>query len=866
MSIELNDEVASRLTSTVALSLYRGESVQLELAAQSSLREWQFSERTSRLDAALRSRIRTEAEADSTRRASSARMQTAKVMASLRASALAAMDRVPTSDDILTATARLAVAEWRETEEQTLQLLESKLEELPQLEPELWALGVQEATRREALEEAAMLNVCGGEPPEVAVAKAVVSWANGEKARHRAAALEVKSAAKGITVSQEMTSLLLEMLEAGVADGGTVERTAGAVVDRYIADSALSKRAIEAAARRLQVDAGPAERETLLHGVLSSVWKGGEGIKQAAVEAVREWSARSREELELEAQVASALDAEAQARRLMVSDEAARKMKVRVVAAVRRGEPMDEAVRASLDEWNRQLLRRQVQQTVWDPSGNQSRRMTGMVRFMPFKPQGADSLDFEMLMLIFAMLPFNYLLRVSLVCKRWNSAAADPSWKPELVAYAWGVAESNGLGVACARPALLEFSLAQPIWKLVCADEATLALTLSGEVFHWGKSWLASLPVSPQPRQIEQLRDITTIACSPSGYYHGRGSRAGFGCAAVDSKGALFTWGLNSRGQLLHRTAELEVPQRTDRFDGSWRKERVMQVAVGMEYIAIFAAERAGGLASSSGGPEATAGGPDARPTQTKVYTCGRFMPRDRHELYEWEELRGIPLRQLAAGAFHCVALSTRGELYTWGDQEGKDQSNGNLLGHGPIEPVEEAYPNTVRPRRVMSVGMGPVAEVSCSTYQTVAITMDGRVFAWGDSDGNALGHQVATCHTPHWIDTLRGLRVPLPPRTPSPPHAPAPPSRPIRPPSHPHVSPTCPIQPAPPTRPIHHAHLPTPPHPSHPPPSPPLPFRQESVAMCDRRRMGPFPTQTARLPPRKAVATCGEETIGREV
>jgi hypothetical protein len=69
VSIELNDEVASRLTSTVALSLYRGESVQLELAAQSSLREWQFSERTSRLDAALRSRIRTEAEADSTRRA-----------------------------------------------------------------------------------------------------------------------------------------------------------------------------------------------------------------------------------------------------------------------------------------------------------------------------------------------------------------------------------------------------------------------------------------------------------------------------------------------------------------------------------------------------------------------------------------------------------------------------------------------------------------------------------------------------------------------------------------------------------------------------------------------------------------------------
>jgi len=127
----------------------------------------------------------------------------------------------------------------------------------------------------------------------------------------------------------------------------------------------------------------------------------------------------------------------------------------------------------------------------------------------------------------------------------------------------------------------------------------------------------------------------------------------------------------------------------------------------------------------------------------------------------EWEELRGVPIRQLAGGAFHCCAVSTRGELYTWGDQAGRDQSNGNLLGHGLVEALEDATnPMCVRPRRVAEPGLGPVAEVACSTYVTVAITVDGRVFTWGDSDGNALGHSRITCHQPQWISALRGQHM----------------------------------------------------------------------------------------------------------
>jgi hypothetical protein len=82
--------------------------------------------------------------------------------------------------------------------------------------------------------------------------------------------------------------------------------------------------------------------------------------REAADAAVRGWAERSREVFEVEVQVASALDVQAQARRLLLSDAAARKLKERVCAAVRRGQDLEVAVEAALDDWNRQLLRRQV--------------------------------------------------------------------------------------------------------------------------------------------------------------------------------------------------------------------------------------------------------------------------------------------------------------------------------------------------------------------------------------------------------------------------------------------------------------------------------------------------------------------------
>lgn len=77
-------------------------------------------------------------------------------------------------------------------------------------------------------------------------------------------------------------------------------------------------------------------------------------------QAVREWEASRREELELQAEVASALEKEAQAQRLMLPHAACLRLAVQAVKAVKAGEDVVNAVRAALAEWHRQMLRRQV--------------------------------------------------------------------------------------------------------------------------------------------------------------------------------------------------------------------------------------------------------------------------------------------------------------------------------------------------------------------------------------------------------------------------------------------------------------------------------------------------------------------------
>jgi alpha-tubulin suppressor-like RCC1 family protein len=73
----------------------------------------------------------------------------------------------------------------------------------------------------------------------------------------------------------------------------------------------------------------------------------------------------------------------------------------------------------------------------------------------------------------------------------------------------------------------------------------------------------------------------------------------------------------------------------------------------------------------------------------------------------------------IACGAFHTVALTKKGEVYTWGQNE-----NGEL-GHGDMEDRERT------PTKVSSLSGVVVNHIACGRYYKAAITDKGEIFTW---------------------------------------------------------------------------------------------------------------------------------------
>jgi alpha-tubulin suppressor-like RCC1 family protein len=83
------------------------------------------------------------------------------------------------------------------------------------------------------------------------------------------------------------------------------------------------------------------------------------------------------------------------------------------------------------------------------------------------------------------------------------------------------------------------------------------------------------------------------------------------------------------------------------------------------------------------------------------------------------------PVRKLAAGLGHSVALSENGEVYAWGNN-----SNGQL-GLGNLD-------NKATPQKVPS--LTSIKDIAASQFHTLALDQNGKVWAWGLNWSGQLG------------------------------------------------------------------------------------------------------------------------------
>ena len=90
---------------------------------------------------------------------------------------------------------------------------------------------------------------------------------------------------------------------------------------------------------------------------------------------------------------------------------------------------------------------------------------------------------------------------------------------------------------------------------------------------------------------------------------------------------------------------------------------------------------------------------------------------------------RSSPIQwaQIAIGTCHDAALSTKGELYTWGRADA-----GQLGTEGRHKWL---------PTRVAALANEKVIKVLCGKNVTLALTAQGKVFSWGHSFTGSLGH-----------------------------------------------------------------------------------------------------------------------------
>ncbi|KAG5682896.1 hypothetical protein PVAND_012214 [Polypedilum vanderplanki] len=114
------------------------------------------------------------------------------------------------------------------------------------------------------------------------------------------------------------------------------------------------------------------------------------------------------------------------------------------------------------------------------------------------------------------------------------------------------------------------------------------------------------------------------------------------------------------------------------------------------------------------------------------------------------ETLKTKRIRDVACGSAHSAAITSQGELYTWGCGEY------GRLGHGDNQTL-------LKPKLVQKLVGQRVVQVACGSRdaQTLCLTEDGTVYSWGDGDFGKLGRGGSDgCSVPQPIERLNGLGI----------------------------------------------------------------------------------------------------------
>ena len=234
--------------------------------------------------------------------------------------------------------------------------------------------------------------------------------------------------------------------------------------------------------------------------------------------------------------------------------------------------------------------------------------------------------------------------------------------------------------------------------------EHSLAITADGAVWSWGVGAYGRLGHSDRqqqllPKKVEAFAGQRVVAVS-AGEYHS---------LALTADGAVWSWGFGHQGRLGHGDEQdhQQLPKKIEAFAG----RRVVAVSAGYSYSLALTAD--GSVWSWGYGGQGRLGHGDEQ---------SQLLPK-KIEAFAIQRVVAA-----SAGAWHSLALTAGGGVWSWGG------GVFGRLGHGDEQ-------QQLLPKKVETLEGRRVVAVSAGSDHSIALTADGATFAWGKGESGRLGH-----------------------------------------------------------------------------------------------------------------------------
>jgi len=304
-------------------------------------------------------------------------------------------------------------------------------------------------------------------------------------------------------------------------------------------------------------------------------------------------------------------------------------------------------------------------------------------------------------------------------------------------------------------------------WKQVAGGFfSTAAIKTDGTLWVWGRNNWGQLGNNTQTNR---STPVTTFAGETNWK---QVSSGGYHTAAIKTDGTLWTWGINSDGQLGINDAGVSTgrftPVTTFAGGTNWK-----QVACGFKHMAAIKTDgtlwtwgqnSSGELGINNATGKITpvttfAGGTNWKQVAcglkiTTIFGCNTAAIKTDGTLWTWGSnytgqlginnsttpictpvttfAGGTNWKQVSSGSNHTAAIKTDGTLWTWGWNYNKGQLGINNT-TSKITPV------------TTFVGGTNWKQVSCGVLHTSAIKTNGTLWTWGENANGQLGDNTTT-------------------------------------------------------------------------------------------------------------------------